>query len=112
MILNSPRLQIEVILSEEEYTADVDVVVIYHDIKLPTDYIPGVQTTKTTGTAVVVVVDPPATNVQRVIKRITVVNNDTIDHVVKVQLNNTVMGKTYVFALDTLKPNTDLVYTG
>lgn len=111
MILNSPRLQVEVYLGEEEYTADLDVTAVYHDIDTTT-YVPGLQATKSTGTVAVSVVDPPAIGIQRVIKRIVVVNMDTIDHVVKVQLNNTVLGKTYVFALDTLRPGADLVYTG
>lgn len=111
MILSSPKLLIEVILGEEKYAAHCDVVAIFHDIASNV-YNPGVQAVNTSGTTAITAVDAPVTGQSRVIKRITVVNMDTIDHTVKLRLNNTVTGKLYVFALDTLSPGRDLVYTG
>lgn len=111
MILNSPRLTIEVILGEEKYSLHCDVVAIFHDIASNV-YNPGVQAVNTSGTSAVTAVDSPVTGQTRVIKRITVVNMDTIDHTIYIRLNNTVTGKLYVFALDTLLPGRDLVYTG
>lgn len=111
MILSSPKLLVEVVLGEEKFSLHCDVVAIYHDIASGV-YNPGVQAVNTSGTSAVTAIDAPATGQSRVIKRITVVNMDTIDHTVKLRLNNTVTGKTYVFALDTLLPGRDLVYTG
>lgn len=111
MILSSIRLIVEVILGEEAYATECDVTSFFHDIAAGV-YNPGVSAVNTTGTTAITAVDAPVIGQIRVIKRIVVVNMDTIDHTVKVRLNNTVTGRTYVFALDTLLPGRDLVYTG
>lgn len=113
MILDNVNKSVEVLLGEAAGT-ELDINAYWVDIDATRGtFTPAHSDLVTTGVTAVLVVPVPTIGVKRWVKKVVVVNTDTIKHLVTIRLHNALTGFYRVFERETvLLPGKKLVYIG